>query len=157
MGDGESWRSIVAPSPPGARFNTKLTWDTAREQLVLFGGQTAARESLDDRWTFDGESWTELVPEDGVRPPGRGFFGMTYDPRSQHIVVIGGSNGFPPLPTDSLFADHWVWNGHPWSQVSDAIGPGPRGAHSLEFDGSRIILFGGIIGPFVLRNDTWAF
>jgi hypothetical protein len=59
--DGQVWRQLSAPpAPPApwagpeARQDTAMTYDAARQRLVLFGGTSAANVQLGDTWEWDG-------------------------------------------------------------------------------------------------------
>ena len=63
-----------------------MTYDAARGVVVMFGGNagTGAMAYMNDTWTYNGTTWTELVTTD--RPTGRIGAPMAYD-RARSMVV----------------------------------------------------------------------
>ena len=73
--------------------------DPVTGRLVLFGGYSTITGNLSDTWLFDGSIWTQGP----AAPPAMGprmYFGMTYDPVLQKVLVAGGNGG-----TDSWYFD----------------------------------------------------
>jgi N-acetylneuraminic acid mutarotase len=66
--NGTAWAQLSIANPPPARFHGGTT--TYDGKIVLFGGAGAIPTGpgfLDDTWTFDGTTWTE-VAMDGPTP-----------------------------------------------------------------------------------------
>ena len=55
-----------------------MAYDPAIGQLVLFGGTGANGTVLNDTWTYNGTTWTQLSPL--TSPPARSDSSMAYDP-----------------------------------------------------------------------------
>jgi hypothetical protein len=55
--NGAEWR-VVAERGPTPREMHAMTYDAARERVVLFGGGTGA----DELWEWDGARWTQVLP-----------------------------------------------------------------------------------------------
>lgn len=63
------WTKNSPTTSPSPRSRHGLAFDAARGRTIMFGGQNAAYEQLDDTWAWDGSTWTELKPK--VSPPAR--------------------------------------------------------------------------------------
>ena len=111
--DGVRWQSFDAGGP-GARAAAVMAWDEARSQMVLFGGAGVVGDPghVDETWTWDGASWTQLSD---AGPGKRMLHSMSFDPRRRQVLLFGGD---PALPT----ADTWGWDGTRWSKL--AVAPG---------------------------------
>ncbi len=91
---GGDWQLLVS-GDPGNRASHALVQDPAQGRLLLFGGfetQTNAYSPRDDLWTWDGQSWTQLVrgagepwPFPDPRPV------MVYDEARDEFVMFGRS------------------------------------------------------------------
>ena len=46
-----------------------MAYDSAHGQVVLFGGQDANLNALNDTWVWDGTNWTQKFPQ--TIPPAR--------------------------------------------------------------------------------------
>jgi len=85
--------------------------------------------------------------------PGQRFLGTAaYDPLRSRVVMFGGESCNAPDCTD--LADTWQWDGADWAQY---LGPAPSSRHGAAsaFDGSRVVLFGGLSDRPLA--DTWGF
>jgi hypothetical protein len=131
--DGSDWTQ-VADTGPSARTAHALAYDTTRSRLVLFGGEAAASALQGDTWEWDGQEWTEIQD---IGPDARRHHAMAFDPGRGRTVLFGGDVG------SGTASDTWEWDGTSWAQVQD-IGPGPSAATAASFDGSAVLLFGGV-------------
>jgi len=130
-----------------------LTYDSARNVVVLFGG-TGEDGDIFDTWEWDGEAWTQIEDE-GPHAP---WFtsNVVYDAARQVTVLESGSA--------SSFAGKgtWAWDGSAWTQLTNT-GPAARQVLSLAFDSvrERVVLFGGRdttnfeLQKDILVGDTW--
>lgn len=151
--NGQKWRCLSDQGPPGRTF-PGLAYDSARKQLLLFGGNRvlfgAGADTdtfLDDMWIWDGERWSEL---DGERPQARAEPAMVFDSSRKRIVLFGG---YRTIDGQSLrLGDTWEWDGHRWEQRS-MDGPSARNGAAMAFDSdrNRVVLFGGSGAT----GDTW--
>lgn len=124
------WVQLSPEGPtPGPRDRAALVWDPAREVLVLFGGFGPNRAPLDDLWTWDGTSWTE-IPRAGSWPAARGGHTMVFDPRTGRVGLLGGTDIEPTarqlVRQDAGRADGFWWDGTAWNamDVGSAAGIG---------------------------------
>lgn len=120
-----------------------MAYDTARQRLVLFGGQLNGNR-LGDTWEWDGANW---LLRSNTGPSARFFHTMTYDPIRQRVVLFGGIEF-------AFKRDTWEWDGNVWVQRSNT-GPTARMFSSITFDPIRqkVLLFGGFTGT--PQSDTW--
>ncbi|MGK0156530.1 MAG: hypothetical protein ACI9SE_003499 [Neolewinella sp.] len=137
--DGTDWtdRSPTWPitRPPG-RWLHGLTYDIARQRVVLFGGSDEPHHYKDDLWEWDGTTWVErvLVP----RPAARLGFGLAYDPIAQRTLAFGGET----WPGDRL-SDLWSFDGTAWQLAAAGMQPPLAIMQDLEastFDGDRSVI-----------------
>jgi hypothetical protein len=144
--NGDVWVQ-VADTGPSPRRAHAITFDSARQRVVLFGGFVfeQAATFLNDTWEWDGEVWTQMA-DTGVSP--RNGHAMEYDSLHQRAVLFGGAS------PNGLGNDTWQWDGEAWTQVADT-GPAPRALHAMAYDSvrHRIVLFGGVTNKRF--NDTW--
>lgn len=151
--NGQKWRCLSDQGPPGRTF-PGLSYDNARQQLVLFGGNRVlfggdadADTFLDDMWIWDGERWSEFA---GEKPPARAEPAMVFDSSRKRIVLFGGHRTI--VGQRLRLGDTWEWDGRRWEQASTA-GPSPRNGAAMAFDSNRnrVVLFGGSGAT----GDTW--
>ena len=130
-----------------------MTYDSARGQVVLFGGQGGDSGLLGDTWTYDGKNWTKRSPLSSPSP--RTGMAMAFDSARGVVVLFGGRT------LGQRMNDTWEWNGTTWTQRSPATVPLPRVWHSMAYDAQlgETVMFGGdrfepffALGPI---NDTW--
>ena len=153
--DGTNWTQRSPVNSPPARRGHMMAYDSVHGQVVLFGGDGSATNSLfNDTWVWDGTNWTQKDTPTG--PPPRMASAMAFDSVRNEIVMFGGYN----FTTDNL-NDTWVWDGDKWTEKSPASSPSGRYFHSLVFDSAhgQAVFFGGYVYDdtygFVPKNDTW--
>jgi hypothetical protein len=129
-----------------------MAYDSARQRLVVFGGQTIG-QWLNQTWEYDGTSWSRCAP--AVSPGARIGHVTAYDAARGRTVLFGGLG----IPTSAL-NDTWEWDGKSWIQCQPTVSPPPRYDHSMAYDevNQRIVLFGGYDPrnhPHPQLGDTW--
>src|SRR5262245_40547835 len=112
-----------------------MAFDSARNRVVLFGGESAAAALIGDTWEWDGQEWTQ---QEDTGPAARKVRAMAYDSVRNRMVLFGGDAG-----SGSGLGDTWEWDGTTWTQVTD-FGPDACLAAAMVFQGDRVALFGGI-------------
>lgn len=140
---------------PAKHLGSRLAYDSESDRIILFGGLDIDKWLLyNDTWAYDFNSntWTELKPN--IAPPGRNYQAMTYDSRSDRVIVWGGTdlNGIP--------LDNSVWsydfNTNTWQELkSTGIVPVGRDYPVMvhDIDSDQVILFGGSLGS----DETWSY
>ena len=140
--DGDTWVQI-ANTPPFARGETAMVYDSESRQSVIFAGNVS-HPSFDppdsDTWVYSDGMWIPILTT--VAPGERYRHAMAYDAASQQIVLFGGAD------CCSTFSDTWVWDASTqvWSEVvglSDI--PDARSRHAMAYDSKRqvVVMVGG--------------
>ena len=147
---GGAWSTLLEP-PPDARIRHSMIYDSNRDRIVVFGGETFGPVS-DAPYALPLTgltNWERLTPA-GTSPGGLSDHSAIYDPVRDRMLVYPGAAG-----------DVWElsFSGGPaWSHIvpSGAVPP-PRNGHSAIYDPvrDRMIVFGGVDGS-TYRNDAWA-
>jgi hypothetical protein len=130
---------------PSARVNHGLVHDSARQRVVLFGGDPGG-SPLADTWAWDGNLWTQIAD---TGPSARHSTAMVHESQLERVLLFGGASG------SAQFGDTWICVGPDWTQLEDT-GPAARSGHAMAYDPSRqrAVLFGGLAGSDAL-GDTW--
>lgn len=144
------WSRLTPASGPDRAWLAGWSYDEARDELVLFGGNFFAT-TYGDTWTWNGSCWTLRSP--ATSPPERFSHCMAYDAARQAVVVFGGYNLGP------YFNDTWTWDGSTWTMQTPAAQPGARTMGAMAYDAARqrVVLFGGSSaqGAGADLGDTW--
>ena len=93
-------------------------------------------------------NWTERTPS--ASPPFVLHGNMAFDP-VRRVVVLWGGIGYGGV----YLTETWTWDGTDWTMQTPATSPPGRDAAMLEWDGSNIVLYGGVTDG-VRRADMWA-
>src|SRR5438270_7263952 len=157
--DGTRWNRLQPPQSPPARTSAAMVYDPDTKTVILFGGDThtAPNGILNDTWSFDGTTWTQLQP--AHQPPPRYDAAMAYDPVNHEIVLFGGF-----VDQVSFVNDTWTFDGTDRTQRSSGTGtdPSQRYGAAMAFDSNTgsVILFGGLgftaAGTSTYLADTWS-
>ena len=136
---------------PEARYGHSMAYDTQRQVVVLFGGNTSGQwpaGALGDTWEWDGDAWMQRAPTTSPGPRGHGA--MAYDSARGVSVFFGGYNG-------GDLAETWEWDGTNWTQRTSVGAPAARRHFSMVYDSARqvVVLFGGYNGSYL--GDTWEY
>jgi Galactose oxidase, central domain len=157
LGGTPTWTSL---SPlgggPGPRCGQSAVYDSATNELIVFGGGNSQGAVFNDVWilknangTAGTPAWQELFPTGG--PPGaRVLSSATYDPVSNVMTIFGGALGSEGGSTN----DTWFLSnangagGTPaWSTFTQSRTDDPqfRDSHTAVYDASRnvMIIYGG--------------
>jgi len=150
--DGAAW-SATAGALPAWRLQPAITFDAARDEVVLFGGGSVV--PFDDTWRWNGFTWTLASP--AVSPSARTGAPMAFDRQRNVAVLFGGRQ-----PSGSvILGDTWEWNGSTWQQRFPVVSPPNREAALMAFDpvGGGVLLHSGVgdQGSGILFADTWSF
>jgi hypothetical protein len=95
---------------PSGREVHRMTYDSNRQRVVLFGGRAGTSVVFNDTWEWDGEYWTQM---NDLGPSPRSGHTLVYDSIRQRTVCFGGlSNISDPA---SAFGDTWEWDGQDWT------------------------------------------
>jgi YVTN family beta-propeller protein len=165
---GGSWTHVHPTVSPSARVMPSMVYDSAIQEVLLFGGVTSFPNylPLNDTWEFDGTTWTQLFPT--VSPPASGMDqAMAYDTATGAVVLVaGGWLGGPDNENSPYLNETWTFSRGQWAAVLNGTGPSPRGAESFAYVASSrsVVLFGGnacgkTTGTWLCPNfnDTWTY
>lgn len=136
----------VAPSPRCS----PVVFDSARNQIVLFGGYDGQRRN--DTWIWDGTDWTRI--DSPTAPTPRFKHSMVFDSNRGVVVLFGGADASGDR------SDTWEFDGSAWTERAPGTNPPARDWSALAFDSSRgrTVLFGGFQfqgGTSTNLSDTW--
>lgn len=149
--DGSNWIYLTGGGP-GMRSRHSMVYDSARQEIVLFGGCKGSSVEFDDTWIWDGITWQQKNP--ATNPDTKVEHAMAYDSIRQRVVMQGGSDKWD----DGYWEDDqtWEWNGVNWTSVSSG-GPERRAGHAMAFDSSRgvSVCFGGTRNKGDINDNTW--
>ena len=141
-----------SPTSPPARYGAAMDYDAATGTVILFSG-AGGSSTLNDTWSWDGNTWTQLHP--ATSPSPRYYLAMAYDAATSTVLLFGGFNS-------GYFDDSWSWNGTTWtnvtpSPVTNSNTPAGRYAPTMTYDGATgmVLLFGGSVSAGTSLNDTW--
>jgi len=100
-----TWSRRAPATAPTARAHHAMAFDAARNEIILFGGDSAGFVRHNDTWVWNGatSTWTQRTP--ALSPSPRSSALMVFDSSRGLVVLFGGETD-----TDRL-NDAWVWNG----------------------------------------------
>jgi hypothetical protein len=106
--DGVRWRQPeISSERPAGRNGHAMAFDSARREIVVFGGIDEAGNLLADTWLWNGSAWRRAEVEG---PPARFETYMAFDAARGVMVLFGGA-GDP-----ELLGDTWEWDGARWTR-----------------------------------------
>ncbi len=146
-----SWVERTQPVDPGTRFESAMSYDSARQTVVMFGGGICCgAPPFGDTWERTGTQWIQRHPDNS--PPNRSGEGMVYDSSRKVTVLFGGGGS-------EYYNDTWEWNGTDWSLKEPANPPPDRQLFGMAYDSNRqvIVLFGGLHAGTTRLNDNWEY
>jgi Kelch motif len=138
--NGASWRKLDVAGPP-ARGGAMAAYDSARHEIVLFGG-AGEGGVLNDTWTWDGSGWQLREPVHQPQPRYRA--GAAFDEMRGVLVMVGGEGEGAKVYTSTT----WTWDGIDWTMHSPAVSPTARRFAGMAYSAAT--------GTTVLYGGTWA-
>ena len=146
------WEQIAGPGQgPEARTAPSMTTLPSGD-VLLFGGLQVPDVLSNDRWTWNGTTWTRVI--DAGSPPGRWQHAIATDAARGAAVLFAGNASSDASP--ALLRDTWTFAEDTWQLRPVQPAPPARAAHTLVYDPSveSTVLFGGSDGTEKL-NDVW--
>ena len=150
---------------PAGRYYSAGAWDAGTETFYTFGGSLnsdpMAIQPSTQLWAWTAADGWSNVSTSGNEPSSRTFFGSSFDPKKNRILVMAGQVGdFQSLAYNDFFS--LDLDDLRWRELHDGAGdgdaPSTRMHPGLVYDPvrERYLLFGGHtdIGD---ANDLWAF
>jgi hypothetical protein len=149
-----TWADITpadTEEKPIERCLMRGVWDTVRNRLLMYGGQTTDTPFLDDLWALASTGWQQLPRS--PNPDARNLYAMVFDDRRKRAILIGGRT-----PAGQM-NDVWLFDATDefWTPATVRTSrPSPRYGHDAVWvaETSTILLFGGNDGTEDL-NDIW--
>lgn len=139
-----TWTTVSGGPAPSPRYGHSVTYDSARNEVILFGGRvTNSAGSLDNQtWAFNGTTWQQRSPVNA--PTARFLHAAAFDSTRSVIVLFGGGGTF-------VASDTWEWNGSNWIQRAMTIPSADplRSNSAIAYDPvrQRTVIFGGRTTP----------
>lgn len=134
---GESWvRLQVGEESPSPRAAFGMTWNSARETVVLYGGLWVEGQYA-DLWEFADGHWRSLGgPHERSSLDHHDMFFHAVDGR---VMLFGGKNYRRVMQQRTL-----ALHGDQWEVLAES-GPSPRHSYGVTYDSrrGRVLLFGG--------------
>ncbi|MDI6788558.1 MAG: kelch repeat-containing protein, partial [Planctomycetota bacterium] len=138
---------------PSARNSHSMVWDGTR--VIMFGGWDDGGPRNDLWWYYPlTNTWTQKIVQGAAgSPPARRYHSMVWD--GQRVIMFGGAYGANTAATS--MNDLWWYdpNTNTWTEKTPAVSPSARCAHSMVWDGTRVIMFGGVGVGGGRWNDLW--
>ncbi|MDE1837129.1 MAG: PKD domain-containing protein [Euryarchaeota archaeon] len=133
---GGQWTQLTPTTSPAGRYFFGLSWDTADNYMLLFGGYGSSGYQ-GDTWKFLGGQWTQLAP--AASPPARLDFGMSDDPTDSQVVLFGG------YTSSGALGDTWTYSGGTWTQIFPSTPPPALTLqnHQMDTDTGYPLIWGG--------------
>jgi hypothetical protein len=144
------WVQVSPQAGPAARYYHMMSYDSAHQVTVLFGGQSGSG-LMADTWEWNGTTWTHSLP--AASPSARRAATMAFDSHRGVSVLFGGEGA-----GGATLGDTWEWSGTNWTQRFPSTSPPARADAFMTFDSVRgvTVLFGGTAnGGFF--DDTWIY
>ena len=101
-------------SPPPAHY-AAMVYDPRADRVILFGGvyndgNWNWPSQVNDTWAYDfnNDEWTNLGPTGS--PPGRHYHSLTYDWRSDRIIMFGGAFDDSAWPYEPTIDETWSFS-----------------------------------------------
>jgi hypothetical protein len=155
------WMKITtAATPPGFRYWPNIVYDSTRDRMLFWGGDSDEVFLPTDLWalSLSGTPTWAPVPTVDAPPLGRMATPLIYDPVNDRLVIYAGSNYHNTY-------DGWTVSlgGTPtWTQIDDTQRPYPPGRsfHTGVYDSARarMLIFSGYQFQHGApdRADVWA-
>jgi N-acetylneuraminic acid mutarotase/DNA-binding transcriptional ArsR family regulator len=152
------WINVTTPVNPGMLLRSSMSYDSESDRAVLFGGMNYNGSESNETWTYDYESntWTKMSPS--LSPAPRERPAMTYDNKSDRIILFGGYVQYNPV----VYNETWAYdlNTNTWTNMSPLNSPPSRFHPGIAYDSQsdRVIMFSGDDeGGSSIYDDTWAY
>lgn len=145
--DGHGWTRL-ATTGPSTRVHKSMTYDRARQRVVLYGGFNDQQGEIRDVWEWDGASWTQKASNDNVIAVAAG-----YDEKAALLYLFSVAPNTQTVLTDS-------WNGNAIVRLSVA-GPACVPPHpqlvALGPTRGGLLFYSGTCGSSAPYNtpETW--
>jgi hypothetical protein len=127
VSDGTNWTKLNPTTSPTRRSGAAMVyvpWNGGR--VILFGGQDQNNAKLNDTWSWDGVTWTQIVTPSS--PPARYNFPMVYDAQHDKIMIFSGTGAG---------TDTWLFDGTTWTNPTVSNPPASWDSAIAAYDAER--------------------
>jgi len=146
-----AWTILQPSGSPSSRRSAAMAYDSESRKVILFGGETGIIPFpwVNDTWAYDfnTNTWTNMTPGEGVRPPPGSGYLMAHDSQSDRTILFGGSTGV------SGHNETWAYdfNTNTWTNMMPAVSPSVDDRSTMAYDSrmDRVIVQG--------RGETWLY
>ncbi len=170
LDDSVPWQSLTPTPPrPGFYMFQSITYDSARERLLVRIGDVVSCASAPDQcgrvWQLDANGWALLSAS---ALTARAYSPMVWDRARDRLVRFGGCANPNAVCSSVSSGDNdetWEWTGSAWERrcetaISDECPsmPGARHGHALAYNSREkaVYLFGGRnMNAGGMYNDLW--
>ncbi|MGB8346993.1 MAG: protein kinase, partial [Ktedonobacteraceae bacterium] len=140
-------------SVPAPREDAAMVWDSADQQVLLYGGTDGSGHYFGDLWSFSPATKTWALLKCTGNGPGARSASAVWD--GQAMLLVDGLNKF------GMQSDFWSYTPGPsggWQRLPNTP-MSPRAYDTLVWDStdSRLYLFGGLGANGVQLNDFWSY
>ncbi|HEY7066928.1 MAG TPA: kelch repeat-containing protein [Chloroflexota bacterium] len=143
-----TWAQLTpSGTPPSDQYFYSAVWDTANDQMLLYGGGLWAYRPASN-------AWVNLTPSIG--PVFRTDPTVVWDAANNQMLLFGGYVTYTPFYQNDLWAYQPATNR--WTQLTPSGPlPPPRYDHTAVWDvaNSQMLVFGGL--GTTNYNDLWAY
>src|SRR5580765_4254294 len=159
-----TWTELSPNQTPFARANHATVYDSARDRMLLFGGNNTGGSPLDEVWGFSltgTPTLTQVATQGAGGNVGAVGASAIYDPLRDRLIVFGGTNpnGTAAGGPGTTYQLDLSVTPAAWSVLSvSGTAPPNRVDHTAVYDASRdrMIVFGGSALGGGSVNDVWA-
>lgn len=102
-----TWTQMLPPSKPPGRRAPGMATDFARNEIIVFGGQTNEATRLADTWIWNGADWRQVFPLQLPDSYGK----LVWDSTKQRVLM------FVEASADDSHSELWTWTGTNWQQL----------------------------------------
>jgi hypothetical protein len=151
-----AWSKNTGQAPPPA-CGASMAYDSARDQIILFGGAVLASSApsytyRQDTWAWNGTGWQQLAPTTHPTTGWRGV--MAEDPIHHQLIYYTGVkyNGLGDLTG----GETWIWDGTNWTHPADTGSPTGRYSPVMAWNPARrrLVFIGGAFRNLLMTPDA---
>lgn len=144
--DHNTWRRAPSAIRDGEVTSDVVTYDSARQRLVVIADGMNTFFDYMSVWEWDGARFVEADAGLGPGPLAREDAAATYVASAGHTLLFGGVDG-----DDDSLGDLWAWDGIRFRELGlQGDAPTPRRDAAMAYDPrrDRVVMFGG-------RTENW--
>jgi hypothetical protein len=166
------WVQLTTPVHPPGLYSPGLTFDSATNSVLLFGGVAVPTDQLvytNQTWSYTAATgWVNLTlplsqQNPANTPPTRVWMTMAYDPVNSCVVLFGGQMNQSKTSNPTL-GDTWTYSHGVWTNITATLLLSPHarfgGVMAYDASDSVLVLFGGLsatLAHSAVLDDVWWF